>query len=95
MVNSKEEVNILELYGKECLLTKEDFIKQYKINKNGLTNQEAESNLKQFGENIISKSRPKRWYNYFLESLFTPFNIVLLGIIVLLCYTDINSFRRE
>lgn len=89
MVNSKEEVNILELYGKECLLTKEDFIKQYKINKNGLTNQEAESNLKQFGENIISKSRPKRWYNYFLESLFTPFNIVLLGIIVLLCYTDI------
>lgn len=59
MVNSKEEVNILELYGKECLLTKEDFIKQYKINKNGLTNQEAESNLKQFGENIISKSRPK------------------------------------
>ena len=45
MVNSKEEVNILELYGKECLLTKEDFIKQYKINKNGLTNQEAESNL--------------------------------------------------
>lgn len=89
MVNSKEEVNILELYGKECLLTKEDFIKQYKINKNGLTNQEAESNLKQFGGNIISKSRPKRWYNYFLESLFTPFNIVLLGIILLLCYTDI------
>ena len=28
MVNSKEEVNILELYGKECLLTKEDFIKE-------------------------------------------------------------------
>ena len=24
-------------------------------------------------EEIFSKSRPKRWYNYFWESLFTPF----------------------
>ena len=34
-------------------------------------------------------SKPKRWYNYLLESLFSPFNCILLGIVAILFYTDI------
>ncbi len=34
MSNNKEEVNITNLYGQECILPKEQFIKEYNINEN-------------------------------------------------------------
>ena len=55
----------------------------------GLNSKQAEYMLQKYGVNEIKQTKPKKWYNYFLESLFTPFNIILLGIIALLCYTDI------
>lgn len=89
MQNTKDEVNVSKLYGQECLLPKDDFIKQYKIKENGLSQSEADYKIKQLGANIIKQAKPKKWYHYFLESLFTPFNLILLGITLLLCYTDI------
>ena len=47
------------------------------------------SNQKNFGVNEIKQAKPKKWYNYFLESLFSPFNCILLGIVFILIYTDI------
>ena len=41
------------------------------------------------GYNEIKQAKPKRWYHYFLQSLFSPFNCILLGIVVILIYTDI------
>ena len=78
MSNNKEEVNISKLYGKECTLNKEEFLKAFNINENGLSSKEAEERLNKYGLNQISGTKPKKWYNYFLESLFTPFNSILL-----------------
>ena len=89
MNNSKEEVDVAKMYGEECLLSKEAFIKKHKIKENGLSTQEANRRLQGLGYNEIKQTKPKRWYNYFLESLFSPFNIILLGITLLLVYTDI------
>ena len=89
MANLKEDVDVAELYGQDCLLHKDDFIKKYGVRETGLSQLEAEHRLKEFGSNTIRQAKPKRWYHYFLESLFTPFNIILLGITLLLCYTDI------
>lgn len=89
MQNTKDEVNVSKLYGQECLLPKDDFIKEYKIKENGLSQSEADYKIKQLGANIIKQAKPKKWYHYFFESLFTPFNLILLGITLLLCYTDI------
>ena len=89
MSNAKEEVNISKMYGEECTLPKDEFIKKYKINENGLSSQRANELIKNLGLNEIKQSKPKRWYNYFFESLFTPFNLILLGITLLLCYTDV------
>ena len=89
MTNTKEEVNVSKLYGQECLLSKDDLLKKYKIKESGLSSEEAEYKLKQLGPNIIRQAKPKRWYHYFFESLFTPFNLILLGITLLLCYTDV------
>lgn len=87
--NSKEEVNISKLYGESATLSKEAFIKKHKVNENGLSSDEANERLRNLGFNEIKKTKPKKWYNYFLESLFTPFNSILLGIVVILIYTDI------
>ena len=89
LAQSKEDLNIQKLYGKECTLKKEEFLSQYKINENGLTNSQAENLLHQYGLNEISQAKPKKWYNYFFGSLFSPFNSILMGISLVLIYTDI------
>lgn len=89
MKNSKEEADIIKMYGTENTLSIEDFIKKYNITQDGLSDEKVSSNLKKFGTNEIKQAKPKRWYNYFLESLFSPFNCILLGIVLILIYTDI------
>ena len=89
MQNSKDEVNISKLYGEDCLLPKDDFIKKHNLNINGLSSSEALENNHKYGLNEIKQSKSKKWYNYFFDSLLSPFNIILLGIVLLLCYTDI------
>ncbi len=89
MPNSKDEVNVKKLYGEECTLSKTDFLHKYNSSENGLSSSEAAQKLKTYGSNKISQSKPKRWYNYFLESLFSVFNCVLLGIVLVLWYTDV------
>ena len=76
--NLKEEVNIEKLYGNECILSKDNFIKNYHIKTSGLSSCEVEDKLHKYGLNEISQTKPKKWYHYFLESLFSPFNSILL-----------------
>lgn len=89
MANQKDEVNIKKLYGKECVLSKEEFLREYQLQENGLSTNEAIEKINQYGTNEIKQAKPKKWYHYFFESLFSPFNIILLGIILILIYTDV------
>ena len=74
----KEEVNIKKLYGKEATLSKDDFVREFNINEDGLSSLDAEERIHKYGYNEIKNTKPKKWYNYFLESLFTPFNSILI-----------------
>ena len=74
----KEDIDISKIYGKDCILSTENFIKEYKVSNSGLSKKQVEENLRLYGINQISQSKPKKWYNYFFESLFTPFNSILL-----------------
>lgn len=87
MQNQKEELDIKELYGKDCILSKQDFLSKYNIN--GLSTNEAQESIHKFGLNQISQTKPKKWYHYFLQSFFSTFNRILLGIILVLIYTDV------
>ena len=89
MTNSKEEVDISKMYGEEATLSKEDFLKRYHVDEKGLSSKKADELIKNLGLNEIKQAKPKRWYNYFFESLFSPFNCILLGIVCILIYTDI------
>ena len=89
MVNAKEDVDVSKMYGEEGTLPKEEFIKKYRVDEKGLSSSKANELIKNLGLNEIKQAKPKRWYNYFLESLFSPFNCILLGIVCILFYTDV------
>ena len=93
MANDKEveeaNNNVNSQYAKIATMSKGDFTEKYHVTENGLSSREATKRITNYGENIIKKARPKRWYNYFFESLFSAFNSILLGIAIVLCYTDI------
>ena len=89
MANTKEEVDVAKMYGEECTLPRDEFTKNYKVNPNGLSDTQATKRIEKLGLNEIKQAKPKRWYSYFLDSLFSPFNCILLGIVAILCYTDV------
>ena len=77
------------MYEKECSSSVDEFLKENKFKKRGLTSSEAVNNLNKYGKNVMKQKKPKKWYNYLLESLFSTFNLILLGIAVVLFYTDV------
>lgn len=86
----KEDINIDKVYGKDALSSLDDFIKDNNGNlKTGLRDEQVKLNIEKYGTNEIKGSKPKKWYDYFLESLFSPFNSILMGIILVLLYTDV------
>lgn len=90
-MQEKEEKNdIIKMYEKESLKNVDEFVKENNIDiKNGLNEKQIEENIKKYGLNEIKQNKPKQWYNYFFESFLSPFNLILLGIAVVLIYTDV------
>ena len=89
MSDSKENVDVLKMYGEHSTTQRDEFLKKHNLNEKGLTSKQAEINIKKFGLNETKKAKPKKWYNYLLQSLLTPFNCILIGISIILIYTDI------
>lgn len=85
----KEDIDVKKYYGEDGVLEVEKFKNKYKITEKGLETEEAKEKLKNLGLNQIKQSKPKKWYNYLLSSLFSTFNSILLGIGFILVYTDI------
>lgn len=90
MAEKEEQINIKEIYGTQSILSIDEFIKQKSIDTiNGLSNEQARENIYKYGKNEIKRAKPKKWFNYLWESLVSPFNLILLGIALVLFYTDI------
>ena len=89
MANKKEEVNIHQMYGKESTIERQQFIKDYNIKEQGLTEVEVQEQINENGLNEMEQAKPKKWYHYLKEALFNPFNSILLGIAAVLFYTDV------
>lgn len=54
-----------------------------------MSTKQASKRIEEHGYNLVSKGKEKKWYNYFFRSLFSKFNLILLGIVVVLFYTDV------
>ena len=87
--DKKDDVDIDKIYGHLCKTPKEEFISEFKIKKEGLTDNDVAQKIHTYGYNEVTQSKPKKWYHYLLRSLITPFNSILLGIALVLSYTDV------
>ena len=86
---NNEDINVRKKYGNINCTNIEKYMKDKNISINGLDNNKAEENIKKYGINQISLAKPKKWYNYFFETLKGPFNLILLGISFILFFTDV------
>ena len=87
MQEKNNDLEIIKKYGNLCTSSIQEISENYNLY--GLKNEEAIQNIQKYGVNEIKQSKPKRWYNYLLESLFSPFNSILIGISLVLFYTDV------
>ena len=87
--DKKEDVDIEKIYGNLCRTSKEKFILEFNIKEEGLNDSEVAEKIHKYGYNEITQSKPKKWYHYLWKSFITPFNSILLGIALILSYTDI------
>lgn len=85
----KEDTDVKLIYGNLCTTPKQDFISEFNVKESGLNDNEITEKLHTYGPNEITQSKPKKWYHYLIKSLFTPFNSILIGIALILAYTDI------
>ena len=86
---NEEKFDISKEYGQDCIDDINSFLNKYATNINGLNTQEANNRINKYGLNVLKQKKPKKWYNFLWESLINPFNLILLGIIVILIYTDV------
>ena len=90
MIEKEDKSDIVKLYEKESLEDVAKFIEENNINVEvGLDTQKVQENLYKYGLNQIKQNKQKQWYNYLFESLVSPFNLILLGIALVLVYTDL------
>ena len=88
--NKSKDIDIQKLYAKYSTISANDFLSERNINKEvGLTDIQVKNNIDTYGYNEINKGKQKKWYNYFSQSLFSPFNSILIGITIVLFYTDV------
>lgn len=87
--NNNNSSDSFKDYLKEASLFVSSFKSDFNVDDTGLSSLEVEERIKKYGHNIISSKKPKAWYNYFLDSLLSPFNTILLCIVLVLFYTDV------
>lgn len=93
--DKKEEINFKKMYGEAATLSTSELIKKQNINlEKGLNNKQVQERIEQYGYNMVSRSKEKKWYHYFLGSLFSKFNLILLGIVGILFYTDVIAAEK-
>lgn len=87
--DKKEDLDIEKKYGHLCKISKDDFISEFKIKEEGLSDIEVTEKIHTYGYNEVTQTKAKKWYHYLLKSLITPFNSILIGIALILSYTDV------
>lgn len=85
----EEKIDIVSLYGQDAFTTPDNMLVQYETSLDGLSASRVEEHLKRYGFNEMKQAKEKKWYHYFFSSLFSPFNLILLGITLVLFYTDV------
>jgi Mg2+-importing ATPase len=82
---SKPRSPLLDL----CNCTPEEALKRLDTVRNGLTPEQVEERLEQYGPNEVTHEKPPTWYQQLFHAFVTPFNGVLLTVSIVSLFTDV------
>jgi len=72
-----------------CVCTPEEALVRLAASKSGLTQEQVEARLQQYGPNEVTHERPPTWFQQLFHAFLTPFNGVLFAVSVVSLFSDV------
>src|SRR5664280_287790 len=72
-----------------CACSPDEALARLDASRTGLTPEQVEDRIDQYGPNEVSHERPPTWYQQLLHAFVTPFNGVLFTVSVVSLFTDV------
>ncbi len=72
-----------------CDCTPEEALKRLETGRSGLTAEQVEARLEQYGPNEVTHEKPPSWYQQLFHAFVTPFNGVLFTVSIVSLFTDV------
>jgi len=72
-----------------CDCVPDDALTQLDAVRSGLTSEQVEQRLEQYGPNEITHEKPPTWYEQLIHAFVTPFNGVLFAVSIVSLFTDV------
>src|SRR3984893_16958713 len=72
-----------------CTCPPEEALPRRAASKIGLTQEQVEARLEQYGPNEVTHERPPTWYQQLFHAFLTPFNGVLFTVSVVSLFSDV------
>jgi len=72
-----------------CNCTPDEGLARLDANRSGLTAEQVEASLEQYGPNEVTHEKPPTWYWQLFHAFLTPFNGVLFAVSVVSLFSDV------
>ena len=72
-----------------CNCAPEEALARLEASRSGLTPEQAEARLEQYGPNEVTHEKPPTWYQQLFHAFLTPFNGVLFAVSVVSLFSDV------
>src|SRR5450756_373470 len=72
-----------------CDCSPDDALKKLDTARSGLTPEQVEARLEQYGPNEVTHEKPPTWYRQLFHAFLTPFNGVLFAVSVVSLFSDV------
>ena len=72
-----------------CNCTPDEGLARLDANRSGLTAEQIEARLEQYGPNAVTHEKPPTWYRQLFHAFLTPFNGVLFAVSVVSLFSDV------
>jgi Mg2+-importing ATPase len=72
-----------------CDCTPEDALGRLETSRAGLTAEQIEARLEQYGPNEVTHEKPPTWYRQLFHAFLTPFNGVLFAVSIVSLFSDV------
>jgi P-type Mg2+ transporter len=72
-----------------CACAPEEALAKLDTVRSGLTEEQVEARLEQYGPNEVTREKPPTWYTQLFHAFLTPFNGVLFTVSVVSLFSDV------